>query len=252
MLPESSRYDAVIHMVSAAIGAEKYYETNEVRKESVEEAAELDRKCAAAYLGHPRHFFADNTTSFKPKLGKVLNYVLELMDLPLVQEARERRFLVSDSFHEDTVEWPQNEEFAVEMHFLSQATSGQKEELGRLTSRTQGKSATYFCSFGREDASERSWLVRERSIPVEEYMAMKTMVDSARNVVKKKTRTFLYHSRMISVNRYLTPRKFVIVEVKDDSTAVSDLLPSFLPIDKEVSDEAQYTSLGLSSASFDA
>ena len=44
------RYDAVIHLVSAAIGAEEFYttENNEVRHETPEQAADLDRKVETA------------------------------------------------------------------------------------------------------------------------------------------------------------------------------------------------------------
>lgn len=49
------RYDAVIHLVSAAIGAEKYYttENNAARTETIEEAQALDFRVLNAWVGHP-------------------------------------------------------------------------------------------------------------------------------------------------------------------------------------------------------
>ena len=49
------RYEAVIHMVTAADGAAKFYSdaNNEARYESVEEAIALDRKLINSYVGHP-------------------------------------------------------------------------------------------------------------------------------------------------------------------------------------------------------
>lgn len=51
------RYEAVVHLVSAADGAEKFYskENNEARYESIKEAVELDKKLINAWVGHP-HF----------------------------------------------------------------------------------------------------------------------------------------------------------------------------------------------------
>jgi len=47
------RYDIVIHMVTAADGAEKFYGmSNEARYESVQEAIEKDLKLREAYMGH--------------------------------------------------------------------------------------------------------------------------------------------------------------------------------------------------------
>ena len=50
-----SRYDVVIHMVTAANGAAKYYTlaNNEVRKEGIEDAIEIDNKIKRIWNGHP-------------------------------------------------------------------------------------------------------------------------------------------------------------------------------------------------------
>ena len=51
------RYEAVIHMVTAADGATDFYtdSNNEARYESVDQAIALDRKLINAWVGHP-HF----------------------------------------------------------------------------------------------------------------------------------------------------------------------------------------------------
>lgn len=49
------RYEAVIHLVSAADGAESFYSdaSNKARYESIQEAVELDKKLINAWVGHP-------------------------------------------------------------------------------------------------------------------------------------------------------------------------------------------------------
>jgi hypothetical protein len=56
------RYEAVIHLETAANGAEKFYtgENNQARYESAEEARSLDRKLQDAWTGHPSFFVIDN------------------------------------------------------------------------------------------------------------------------------------------------------------------------------------------------
>lgn len=58
------RYNAVIHLVTAADGAETFYstETNTTRLETLEEARELDVKLQRAWVGHPKLMIFDNCT----------------------------------------------------------------------------------------------------------------------------------------------------------------------------------------------
>ena len=67
------RYDAVFHLMSAAIGAEKFYttENNEARTETVKEARNVDRRTQKAWLGHPRHHVFSNSSDFESKLREV-------------------------------------------------------------------------------------------------------------------------------------------------------------------------------------
>ncbi|KAL6073817.1 TRPL translocation defect protein 14 isoform X1 [Balamuthia mandrillaris] len=66
------RYDAVVHLITAAQGAAAFYTTanNAARTETVEEAIALDKKVQQAWLAHPRHCIVDNSTSFKEKLQR--------------------------------------------------------------------------------------------------------------------------------------------------------------------------------------
>lgn len=56
------RYEAVIHLVTCADGAQEFYTSanNEARYESTEEAMELDKKLINAWVGHPHFSIIDN------------------------------------------------------------------------------------------------------------------------------------------------------------------------------------------------
>lgn len=57
-----NRYDAVLHLVTAADGAERFYDntTNSARYESIEEARIKDVKLRNAYMTHPKWYLIDN------------------------------------------------------------------------------------------------------------------------------------------------------------------------------------------------
>jgi hypothetical protein len=66
-----NRYDAVLHLVTAADGAPKYYDslTNEARYETVDDACEKDEALREAYMGHPRfHMISNDFSSFESKI----------------------------------------------------------------------------------------------------------------------------------------------------------------------------------------
>ena len=81
-----ARYDAVICMRSAAIGAPEFYTTADgtPRDETVEEAAKLDKKCCAAWRNHKNYFEIDNTFQFYPKMDKAIATILKIagLDVP--------------------------------------------------------------------------------------------------------------------------------------------------------------------------
>jgi predicted ATPase len=92
-----NRYDAVLHLVTAAIGAESFYsnETNSTRLETMEEAAALDIKLQAAWSGHPHHAIIDNSNgkSFEKKLEQLISTLSSYVGLPSLTK-RSKKFLI--------------------------------------------------------------------------------------------------------------------------------------------------------------
>jgi predicted ATPase len=82
------RYDSIIHLVTAAIGAEDWYgaHTNSVRYESLQEARGVDERLRQAWRGHPNLHVIDNATDFDGKLHRVLCSVCEVVGLPPPRE----------------------------------------------------------------------------------------------------------------------------------------------------------------------
>ena len=78
------RYEAVLHLVTAADGAENFYNFgNQARSETVDEAKDLDRKLINAWVGHPHFSIIQNTSkTFQHKIDKTLSTVLNFIGLP--------------------------------------------------------------------------------------------------------------------------------------------------------------------------
>jgi predicted ATPase len=79
------RYEQVIHLTTAANGAEKYYNlaSNEARYESIEEACRVDSKIQNAWTGHYNFSVIDNNyDNFEDKITRAITTVCKTLDLP--------------------------------------------------------------------------------------------------------------------------------------------------------------------------
>jgi hypothetical protein len=79
-------YDIVIHMVTAAKGAEEHYTfaNNDARSEGIAQAKELDAKLNKAWCMHPNFFYNDNNVdSFAEKVQRAENFILKALGMPV-------------------------------------------------------------------------------------------------------------------------------------------------------------------------
>ena len=93
------RYEAVLHLVTAADGAEKFYNfENEARSESIEESKALDKKLINAWVGHPHFSIIQNQPgkTFQDKIDKTLSTVLNFIGLPSPSAQFVKYLLIQD------------------------------------------------------------------------------------------------------------------------------------------------------------
>lgn len=92
-----TRYDLIIHLVTAADGAEAFYTcaNNEARSETPEQARELDQKTKQAYYGYRNVYYIDNSTRFEEKLLRAVGIILSALGKakPL---GMQRKFIVEN------------------------------------------------------------------------------------------------------------------------------------------------------------
>ncbi len=90
-----SSYDGVIHLVTAAEGAEKYYtlSNNKARKETPEEARRLDSKTLNVWMDHPHFTVIDNSTGFSKKVTRAMEALYSMLGVPIPIDVY-KRYLV--------------------------------------------------------------------------------------------------------------------------------------------------------------
>lgn len=79
------RYDQVIHMITAADGAELYYnlKTNVARSEDLSCAVDLDKRLRSAWMAHPNYFLISNDCKdFDAKIKLAENTLLQMQGSP--------------------------------------------------------------------------------------------------------------------------------------------------------------------------
>ena len=101
------RYDVVLHLVTAAIGAPDFYTTSDgtPRSETPEKAAILDRNCEAAWASHPCVIKFPNCFKFNEKLEHVVSVIFRVMGVEMPSKIC-KRYIVNIpnifSLHDDT------------------------------------------------------------------------------------------------------------------------------------------------------
>lgn len=121
------RYDFVIHLTTAANGAEGFYssQNNSVRKEDTEEARRLDSRGLEAWSGHPYVFIIDNSTGFEAKLKRVVSTVLGQLGLEDLKGAGrvKRKFILTriPNLENWNIKYT---DFDVEHHYLVSPAEG--------------------------------------------------------------------------------------------------------------------------------
>lgn len=237
-LLHGTRYDAVLHLVSAADGAEQFYTTanNTSRYEQADEAGlrlarELDKKVIQAWTGHPHLRVIDNSRDFEQKIGRVLYEISSVLGLP--QEiVQERKYIV-----ELTGELPAD---AIESHIQQTYLTAEPDCEIRLRRRTTG-AQTINIHTTRRRVSANEELVTERQVSNALYESLLQQADPYRQTIRKQRRSFIHQGQFFELDTYLEPvSNLMILETKGISSHEDLRLPPFLRIVQDITGDTRY------------
>ena len=240
-------FDGVVHLVTAADGAEEFYEQNDVRIETPEEARALDKKTQWAWVGTPHLRIIDNSTGFDAKMDRLFRAILRVLGEPEPLEI-ERRFLLrhKPDFRNSILR--RAELLFIEQMYLARSLEGISRIRKRSTvkfarGRSQGDSTSYYKAT-KVDISPGVRREDEHEISFNEYEHLATFKDFDRRVVRKHRYCFVYNNQYFELDVFISPEWakglcLLEIELLNENDFVD--LPPFLNIEKEVTDDSRYS-----------
>lgn len=237
-LLNGGRYDAVLHLVSAADGAEKYYTTanNAQRYETADEAGlaiarNLDKKIIQAWTGHPHLRVINNGEDFERKMNRVIKEICEVLELPQPIE-EERKYIV-----EVTGELPECIDSEICQTYLV-ADPGTEVRLRRSTS---SDCHVVNIHTSRRKFSDTEVLVTERQVSNALYESLLQQKDPYRQTISKRRRSFIYQGQFFELDSYVSPRSgLVILETKGIASHNDVKFPPFIKVVEDITGDTRY------------
>ena len=231
------RYDAVLHLVSAADGAEQFYTTsnNASRNEAADEeglkiARMLDKRVIEAWTGHAHLRVINNQEDFDKKLNRVLKEISNVLELPQPIE-EERKYIV-----EIIGEMPDCIESEITQTYLV-ADPGCEMRLRRRG--WNGKYVNVHTT--KKKISPTEELVTERQVSNNLYQSMLQQADPYRQTIHKQRKSFIWKGQFFELDTYLKPiENLVILETKGIADHEDVKFPPFLKVIKDITGDTRY------------
>lgn len=232
-----NRYDAVLHLVSAADGAEQYYTTatNAARYEQMNEeglriARELDKKVIKAWTGHPHLRVINNNDDFNAKLNRVLKEIAHVIGVPQPIE-EERKYMV-----EISGELPECTESIITQTYLV-GDPGVEIRLRRRE--WAGKFVNILTT--KTKVSQTEELVTERQIANNLYESMLQQADPYRHTIHKLRKSFIWKGQYFELDSYRGALDgLIILETKGICCHEDVKFPPFLRVIKDITGNKDY------------
>ena len=232
-----SRYDAVLHLVSAADGAEQFYTTanNSERTEGIELARELDKKVIQAWSEHPHLRVINNHENFDTKINRVLQEISSVLEIPQ-QVIEERKYIVKV-----LNEIPEAIESEIYQTYL---TSEPRSEV-RLRRRTlNGISMNVRTT--KKMLSTGEQVQTERQIDNNLYESLMRQADPYRDTIHKIRKTFIWKGQFFELDTYLDANSGLqILETKGIVDHESVNIPPFLEVMEDITGNTKYYNYNL-------
>lgn len=215
-----SRYDAVLHLITAADGAEEFYQwnnplledvgNNAARSESPEEARIKDKKTLNAWIGHPHLRIFDNNTNFNVKLSRVVAEVSSLLGEPAPKEI-ERKFLIIKPTEKQLQSLGCISKTKIIQTYLKPNNNNIER---RIRQRGNEKDGFNFYYTEKNDVSNGIRIENERKITPDEFLHFLTEADTSLHQIFKTRYCFIYESQYFEMDVYPFDDKYAIIEIE--------------------------------------
>lgn len=232
------RYDAVLHLVSAADGAEQYYTTannaqryEEMNEEGLRIARSLDKKVIKAWTGHPLLRVINNHDDFDAKMKRVLKEISSVLELPQpIEHERKYRVEITGELPSDCIE---NE--IVQTYLISEPGS-------EVRLRKRGWQGKYvYLHTTKKKISDNEELVTERQINNSLYEMMLSLADPSCHVISKQRHSLIWKGQYFEIDTYKGDLEgLVILETKGIVEGEDIKFPPFIKVLEDITGNTAY------------
>lgn len=237
------RYDAVFHLRTAAMGAEEFYTlaNNAARSETPAQALELDQRTLRAWTGHPHVAVIDNSTDFAGKMLRLRQEVFRALGVPEPLEI-ERKFLIGPVADKD---FPVHSVVVdIEQAYL---LNPNPNEVVRVRRRGQDGAFVYYRTVKKHLAPGVN-VETESQIDEREYFLSLGFRQPETKIIKKRRRCFIYKELYFELDEFLDPAGLWLLEIELTKQQQKVILPPFLNIVREVTEDKTYSNYQLARA----
>jgi predicted ATPase len=236
------RYDAIIHLVTTANGAEDFYSlgNNEARYEGLEIARKIDTALQKAYVGHPHLYIIPNRNTpngFDAKINESLQAVCRVIGLPMPSEHL-KKFLIEAY---PGIPIPAIPEHTIRITLEDTFLVSEAGTVDRIQKRGQSKSYTYTRTVKHKEV-DNEYTVRKYTINSKAYLRLLDKRDKARKTLKRLRQCFVYDGIYMMLDTFLNVGNGMnVLRIETDSPVSEINIPDCFKSIKEVTDDSYST-----------
>ena len=205
-----SRYDMVVHLVTAAYGAEYAYSCdNNVQRgeKTIEEARRTEDNIKSAYYGHLNIMYIDNSTDFEMKKQRVVNSIFEYLNLAIPSIWQKKYIVDKTSFLNIITKFnPQYRD--IEQTYLLSSDSNIERRIRKIGLDEQ---YAYYYTVKYRDNSIGT---KEQNITYEMYNLLLKEADKTRNTIKKRRYYFSKDNIYYTVDDFEKSKNKLVLEAR--------------------------------------
>ena len=229
------RYDAVLHLVTCAKGAEFAYNFGNVaRYESVEAAREKDDMTLRAWQSHPRLYIVDNSIDFEDKINRAIAQIYRIVGQS-APEAEKSKYLISMP----DCQLLEKKYNALSMEMMQTYLRPIVDNVERrIRQQKNGDEYLYFYTEKRIADDGTRW-VTERPIPPKEYVSYLMEGDTSLHSVIKTKYRFTCQGRRMEIDVYPFSKEKAVLFIYGRPLQAEDMPPE-IEIIRNVSGDENY------------
>ena len=235
-------YDAVLHLVSCAKGAEFAYNYgNAARYETVEQARAIDDKTIRAWSAHPSLHIIDNSVDFEDKINRAIAAIYRVLGREVPDQEKSKYLIAMPDVDMLVTKYGA---IATEMMqtYLAGVTPLAER---RVRQQRSGTEYLYFYTEKRVGEDGKRW-VTERPISEKEYIRYLMESDLTLRAVRKTKYRFQYAGRPMEIDVYpFSAEKAILFAYGAGHDGAE--LPEELKVLRDVTDDADYKNRRLAS-----